>query len=65
MAKAHGVEGHGRTSLGRPFNLLWSTQAVSTLGDGLVYVALPLLATTITHNALLISGVVVSYRWVI
>jgi MFS family permease len=48
--------------LGRHFNLLWSAQAVSTVGDGLVYVALPLLATTITHNALLISGVVVASR---
>jgi MFS family permease len=36
--------------LGRPFWLVWSASTVSSLGDGIRYVAFPLLAASISHD---------------
>ena len=48
--------------LPRNFRLLWAATALSNLGDGLRLVALPLLATSLTSDPLLIAGVVVAQR---
>jgi MFS family permease len=48
--------------LSRDFHLLWGATALSNLGDGIRLVALPLLATTITDDPLLIAGVTVAER---
>jgi MFS family permease len=45
--------------LGRRFWRIWTAIAVSSVGDGMVLVALPLLALSETHNALAIAGVMV------
>ncbi|MGH9073282.1 MAG: MFS transporter [Acidimicrobiales bacterium] len=45
-------------SLSRPFWALWWATTVSSLGDGVALVALPLLAVFLTHSALLVSAVV-------
>jgi MFS family permease len=37
--------------------LTWAARGISSIGDGLLLVALPLLATRLTHSAVLISGV--------
>ncbi len=39
------------------FHALWVARWISSIGDGLVLVAFPLLATTITRDPILISGV--------
>lgn len=49
--------GH-RSPLGGSFWTLWSATTVSSLGDGLALAALPLLAASLTHNALLVASVV-------
>jgi hypothetical protein len=46
-------------SLGRRFWQLWAANAVSSVGDGMVLVALPLLALSRTSDALTISAVMV------
>lgn len=46
-----------RVPLGRDFARLWSATAISSLGDGIRIATLPLLATTLTRDPLLISGV--------
>jgi len=46
--------------LGRPFSTLWSASAVSTLGDGLRYVAFPLLAAGLTTDPRAIALVFVA-----
>ncbi|HXW79931.1 MAG TPA: MFS transporter, partial [Acidimicrobiales bacterium] len=43
--------------LGGPFWRLWLATGISASGDGLVTVAVPLLALTITRNPLLIAGI--------
>jgi MFS family permease len=48
--------------LGRRFWQLFTANGLSALGDGLVLVAIPLLAVTKTSNPLLIAGVVVAGR---
>jgi MFS family permease len=45
--------------LGQRFWRLWSATAASTIGDGMLVVALPLLATRLTTDARLIAGVAV------
>ncbi|HUG85563.1 MAG TPA: MFS transporter [Euzebya sp.] len=52
---------------GRRFTGLLSASVVSGIGDGLVLVALPLLAATITRDPRLIAGVAVAQRlpWVV
>jgi len=51
-----------RRRLGRAFWRLWGATAISATGDGLVFVALPLLTLTITRSPLAIAGVTVAYR---
>jgi MFS family permease len=51
-----------RTGMTRDFRLLWAASALSNLGDGVRLVALPLLATTVTTEPVLIAGVVVAER---
>jgi MFS family permease len=46
--------------LGHRFWRLWSASAASTVGDGMLVVALPLLATRLTTDARLIAAVVVA-----
>jgi len=46
--------------LGRPFWTLWSASAVSTFGDGLRYVAFPLLAASLTSDPRAIALVFVA-----
>src|ERR671922_661911 len=43
--------------LGLPFWQLWSASALSNLADGLVKIALPLVAVTVTHSPALVAGV--------
>jgi MFS family permease len=47
-------------ALGAPYRRLWSATLLSNLGDGIRSAAFPLLATTLTHNPVLISGVAVA-----
>ncbi len=49
-------------ALGSAFWGLWMATGISSVGDGLVAVALPLLATRLTHSALLIAGVAAANR---
>ncbi|MGH9057365.1 MAG: MFS transporter [Acidimicrobiales bacterium] len=53
---------HFPPGLGRRFWRLWAATGVSSLGDGVVLVAFPLLALAFTHDPLLIAGVVVAGR---
>lgn len=48
--------------LGSQFWKLWTATGVSSLGDGMVLVAFPLLALTFTRNPLELAGVVVAGR---
>jgi MFS family permease len=57
-----GRRGRFGPPLPRNFRLLWAATALSNLGDGLRLVALPLLATSVTSDPLLIAGVVVAQR---
>ncbi|MFD5563119.1 MFS transporter [Kitasatospora griseola] len=41
--------------LGRQFGVLWSASAVSTLGDGIVAAAAPLLVTSLTRDPVLVG----------
>jgi MFS family permease len=43
--------------LGGPFWRLWSASALSNLADGLVKIALPLVAAIMTHSPALVAGV--------
>jgi MFS family permease len=45
-----------RTPLGSGFRLLWTSTALSNLADGILKVALPLLATRFTESPALIAG---------
>lgn len=51
-----------RRGLGARFWAVWSAGTVSSLGDGLATVALPLFAATLTRNPLAISGVLFATR---
>jgi MFS family permease len=48
--------------LGRRFWWLWTATGCSSIGDGLVLVAFPLLALRYTHDTLLIAGVIFAER---
>ncbi len=48
---------HPSLGLGSRFWRLWTATGISSLGDGMVLVAFPLLALTFTHRAVLIAGV--------
>lgn len=45
------------TSLGRPFWTMWTASTISSLGSGLSYVAMPLLAVTYTRDPRLVAAV--------
>jgi MFS family permease len=47
-------------TLGAPYRRLWSATLLSNLGDGIRAAAFPLLAATVTHHPVLISGVAVA-----
>jgi MFS family permease len=47
-------------ALGAPYRRLWSATLLSNLGDGVRAAAFPLLAASLTHNPILISGVAVA-----
>src|SRR6202048_145135 len=51
-----------RSPLAGPFRWLWLAGGVSSIGDGLAAVALPLLAVTLTRDPRLVAGVVVAQR---
>src|SRR5579859_2325453 len=51
-----------RRPLAGPFRMLWLAGGVSSIGDGLAAVALPLLAVTLTRDPRLVAGVVVAQR---
>jgi MFS family permease len=53
----HPREGEGPGRLGLPFWQLWSASALSNLADGLVKIALPLVAVTVTDSPALVAGV--------
>lgn len=48
--------------LGSAFRRLWIATGISSVGDGMVLVAFPLLALEFTHNSLTIAGVAVAGR---
>jgi MFS family permease len=50
-------EGEKRGRLGLPFWQLWSASTLSNLADGLVKIALPLVAVTVTDSPALVAGV--------
>jgi MFS family permease len=51
-----------RPRLGRPYWRLWGATAISSSGDGLLAVALPLFALTLTRNPVAIAGVAVAQK---
>jgi MFS family permease len=53
----HPYEGAEPGRLGLAFWRLWSATALSNLADGLVKIALPLVAVTVTHSPALVAGV--------
>jgi hypothetical protein len=59
MANAVGraPEGQEPGRLGLPFWRLWSASSLSNLADGLVKIALPLVAVTLTDSPGLVAGV--------
>ncbi|MFE1320224.1 MFS transporter [Kitasatospora phosalacinea] len=50
-----GRKGGGSRGLGRGFTSLWSAAAVSSLGDGIVSAAAPLLVTSLTRDPVLVA----------
>lgn len=57
----HGTQ-RSRHPLSRSYWGLWGSTALSSFGDGLVVVAFPLLALTVTRRPLLVAGVAVAAR---
>lgn len=57
----------GQKPLGRPFAWLWSSSALSNLADGVLKVALPLVALRFTDSPTLIAGigVALSLPWLL
>src|SRR6476619_7853912 len=49
------------SSLGRGFRWLWTGNAAGNMADGVAFVAIPLVATTITTNPTLIAGLALVY----
>jgi MFS family permease len=50
------------TALGSAYWRLWTSASISSLGDGLVAVGLPLIAVTLSHSPLAIAGVAFATR---
>jgi len=48
-------------SLGKGFRQLWAGNTAGNLSDGLIFVAIPLLATSLTTDAILIAGLAAMY----
>lgn len=48
--------------LGAPFRAVWLSAAISSTGDGMFLTAFPLLAASLTRDALAIAGVTVASR---
>ncbi|MET3808426.1 hypothetical protein ABIB25_005455 [Nakamurella sp. UYEF19] len=48
--------------LGSDFRRIWIGSAASNLADGVIFIALPLLASTITPDPAAIAGLVPSIR---
>ena len=48
-------------SIGGGFRQLWAGNAAGNLSDGLIFVAIPLLATSLTTDAILIAGLAAMY----
>ncbi|HET6794616.1 MAG TPA: MFS transporter, partial [Acidimicrobiales bacterium] len=53
---------HSGTALGRPFWAVWTAATVSGIGDGLLLVALPLLAAAVTRDPRAVAGVAAAQR---
>ncbi|WP_424466769.1 MFS transporter [Pseudoclavibacter helvolus] len=51
-------------SLGRSFTVLWSANAASNLADGLAFVSIPLLATSLTDDPRWVAGLSALYALV-
>jgi MFS family permease len=56
----HPAEREEPGRLGVPFWQLWSASSLSNLADGLVRIALPLVAVTLTDSPALVAGVAVA-----
>src|ERR1700683_3080783 len=56
------MPGAPRPQLGSRFWALWAANTTSGIGDGLNAIALPLLATTLTRQPVLIAAVVFAQR---
>ena len=52
----HPREGEQPGRLGPPFWRLWSASTLSNLADGLVKIALPLVAVAVTDSPALVAG---------
>lgn len=65
--EASAAERRSRAPLGRDFGKLWTAAAFSNLADGLGRTAVPLIATTLTHDPLAISviGALAFVPWLI
>jgi MFS family permease len=48
-------------NLGTEYRRIWAGNAASNLADGIIFVAIPLLALTVTHRPLAIAGLDISY----
>jgi MFS family permease len=48
-------------NLGIEYRRIWIGNAISNLADGIIFVAIPLLALTVTHRPLAIAGLDISY----
>lgn len=55
-APAERAQRKARVPLGRDFGKLWTAAAFSNLADGVGRIAVPLIATTLTHDPLLIAA---------
>src|SRR5580704_18186020 len=51
-----------KSALGAEYWTLWAGTGVSSIGDGLVAIALPLLAASITHDGLALGGLLAALR---
>ncbi|MFD6952918.1 MFS transporter [Nocardiopsis sp. TSRI0078] len=50
----------GKERLGRAFHRFWAAGTLTNLGDGMLATGLPLIAATLTHDPLAVSGLVVA-----
>ncbi|GFZ91873.1 MFS transporter [Nesterenkonia alkaliphila] len=48
-------------TLGRPFRILWSANALSNLSDGLAFISMPLLAASMTDDPRWVAGLATLY----